>query len=226
MSVLEVIAIKFLIPAGEFCSLRSPLKVSMRPLQRHAGTHTSCMQQHVCPFLPVVDQPMTYRTLRDARLLGDWTTYYRSGLTYGQFLWLNGRAGRSLLALVRALYASEQVQDPTIFDIWPLPYRAVAWIAIKQPDLDFPGNPLLSFYHQASRMPEHFSELRRWRAWALYSLVNALRPQLKNPRIDTRLTPAYSQIKNQLKGLGLEHECCIWESAFDLVQIPMAPDDI
>lgn len=37
MGELAVIAIKFLIPAGEFFSLRGPLKVSMRPLQRHAG---------------------------------------------------------------------------------------------------------------------------------------------------------------------------------------------
>lgn len=174
------------------------------------------MSLEACPFLPAVGQPMTYRTLRHARLLGDWTTYYRSGLAYGQFLWLKGRAGRSLLALVRALYASEELEDATIFDMWPLPYRAVAWIAIKHPALDFPGNPLLSFYHQASRMPEHFGELRRWRAWALYSLIEALRPQLKSSRIDTRLTPERSQIKNHLKRLGFVQECCIWESAFDL----------
>ena len=184
------------------------------------------MRLQACPFLPVVEQTMTYRTLRDARLLADWTNYYRSGLAYGQFLWLNGRAGRSLLALVRALYASEQVEDATIFEIWPLPYRAVAWIAIKHPDLDFPGNPLLSFYHQASRMPQHFSELRRWRAWALYSLLDELRPQLHCPRIDTNLTPERSQIKTQLKRLGIEQECCIWESACGLAQTPISPSDI
>jgi hypothetical protein len=180
----------------------------------------------VCPFLPVVGQPMTYRMLRDARLLSDWTTYYKSGLAYGQFLWLNGRAGRSLLALVRAMYASEQVEDATIFDMWPLPYRAVAWIAIKHPDLDFPGNPLLSFYHQASRMPQHFSELCRWRAWALYSLIDALRPQLKSARIDTGLTPERSEIKTELKRIGLEQECCIWESAFELAEILVSPDSV
>ena len=200
------------------------VKVNMRPLQRHAGTHTHYMPQQACPYLPKVGLPMSYRSLRDARLHRDWASYYQGGLAYGQFLWLNGTAGRSLLALVRALYASDEVEDATIFDIWPLPYRAVAWIAMKHPALDFPGNPLLSFYHQASRMPEHFSQLRRWRAWALYSLINVLRPQLKTPRIDTRLTPERSQIKNQLKRLGLEQECCIWESAFDLAEIPMAPD--
>ena len=184
------------------------------------------MSLEACPFLPAVGQPMTYKTLRDARLLGDWTTYYLSGLAYGQFLWLKGRAGRSLLALVRALYASEQVEDSSIFEMWPMPYRAVAWIAIKHPALDFPGNPLLSFYHQASRMPEHFSAVRRWRAWALYSLIEALRPQLKSSRIDTSLAPARSQIKNQLKRIGLEQECCIWESAFELAEIPMSPDSV
>ena len=141
-------------------------------------------------------------------------------------MWLKGRAGRSLLALVRALYASEELEDATIFDMWPLPYRAVAWIAIKHPALDFPGNPLLSFYHQASRMPEHFGELRRWRAWALYSLIEALRPQLKSSRIEASLAPERIQIKNQLKRLGLEQECCIWESAFGLAEIPMASDSV
>jgi hypothetical protein len=226
MGVLAVIAIKFLTPAGEFLSLRASLKVRMRPLQLHAMTHTSLMPQQACPYLPKVGLPMSCRTLRDARLHQDWASYYQSGLAYGQFLWLNGTAGRSLLAIVRALYTSEQVQDATTFDIWPLPYRAVAWIAIKHPDLDFPGNPLLSFYHQASRMPHHFSELRRWRAWALYSLIDELRPELQSPRIDRHITPGRIQIKNQLKRLGFEQECCVWESAFDFAQILMTPNDV
>lgn len=67
---------------------------------------------------------------------------------------------------------------PLFFDIWPLPYRAMAWIAMKQPDLDFPGNPLLSFYHQASRMPEHFSQLRRWR---IVQFDQCLASPIENP---------------------------------------------
>lgn len=180
------------------------------------------MSLPVCPYLPEVVHPMTYRTLQDARLQEDWAVYFQGALQYGQFLWLNGTAGRSLLALARALYSSERVQDATSFQAWPLPYQAVAWIVMKHPNKDFPGNPLLSFYHQASRMPEHFSKLRRWRAWALYSLIDALRPELKNPRIDTRLTPERSQIKTQLKRLGLAQECCIWESAFGLAKLSMA----
>lgn len=132
----------------------------------------------LCPYLPalpddeVLDHSLLARhgSRRDA-------AFYFDALLYGHFLWQQGHAGRALLALTRALYADLDPADP-ILRSWPLPYQALAWIIQHHVSDDFPGNPRLSYQHQACRLRGPRAELRSARAWAVWALVTAIRPHL------------------------------------------------
>lgn len=138
------------------------------------------MNQHpllpVCPHLPDPGGLLDYRVLSRHGARRD-AGFYESALFYAHHLWLAGHAGRSLLALTRALYADLPENDP-ILSAWPLPYEAVAWILTHHDSDDFPGNPRLSFQHQACRLRGQRVEIRKARAWAMWALACAARPAL------------------------------------------------
>lgn len=129
-----------------------------------------------CPHLPQPAPLMDYRVLRQHGARRD-AGFYESALCYGHHLWLEGHAGRSLLALTRALYADVAENDP-VLSSWPLPYAAMRWILAHHDSDDFPGNPRLSFQHQACRLHGVRTEVRSARAWAVWALVCAIRPWL------------------------------------------------
>lgn len=129
-----------------------------------------------CPHLPVPQGPLDHRELSrhgESRDAG----FYQSALVYGHHLWLQGHAGRALLALTRALYADVAEDDPVLAG-HPLPYAAMHWMLATHRSDDFPGNPRLSFQHQACRLRGARREIRSARAWAVWALACAARPAL------------------------------------------------
>jgi hypothetical protein len=58
----------------------------------------------LCPYLPLPEAEMSYRSLRELRG-GDIEAFYRTALGYGHYLWLKGCSGRAILTITRALYA-------------------------------------------------------------------------------------------------------------------------
>lgn len=131
-----------------------------------------------CPFLPALVAGVKH----DHHLLGRHgssrdAAFYLDALRYGQALWLQGHAGRALLAITRALYAHIAANDP-VLPLWPLPYAAMAWIVRHHDSDDFPGNPRLSYQHQATRLRGERRELRSARAWAVWAIVCRIRPHL------------------------------------------------
>jgi hypothetical protein len=99
----------------------------------------------------------------------------------------------------------------------PLPYRAMAWILQNHHSDDFPGNPRLSYQHQALRMRGARKELRQARAWAVWALVCAIRPRLPG---DATL-PEYSirEIAVELETQGIPGERALWEQAFSEARV-------
>ena len=169
-----------------------------------------------CPFLPALkqdaEQEYDYRTLRKHGARRD-ADFYFSALCYGNQLWCQGHAGRALLALTRALYAELDGSEEILRD-HPLPYQAMKWIVENHHSDDFPGNPRLSFQHQACRMREPRRARRSARAWAVWAIVCAVRPHLPG---DSSL-PECDQltIQSELKSHGISGEVEIWENAMAL----------
>ena len=56
-----------------------------------------------CPHLPEPEPEMSHRCLTKLRG-GDLEAFYLTALRYGHYLWLQGHAGRAILAMTRALY--------------------------------------------------------------------------------------------------------------------------
>ena len=119
---------------------------------------------------------MSYRALQ-AHGVDRSGDFYLSALRYAHHLWLDGYAGRALLALTRALYADIQVDDPVLLR-HPLPYAALRWIVATHGSDDFPGNPRISYQHQALRLRGSRSAIRKARAWAAWAIVRKTRPSL------------------------------------------------
>lgn len=135
--------------------------------------------------------------------------FYLDTLRYGQYLWQHQSAGRALLAITRGLYADVAADDPILRE-WPLPYAAIAWIIQHHPLDDFPGNPRLSYQHQACRMRGARSALRSARAWAAWALVVKHRPHLPgDPRCEEK---SLSEITLLLQLHGHPTEATQWQS--------------
>jgi hypothetical protein len=162
-----------------------------------------------CPHLPDLQIALDYRELRrhEHRRDGD---FYFSALCYAQHLWRTGHAGRALLALTRALYADLSGDEPNLHT-WPLPYAAFRWIIEQHHSDDFPGNPRLSFQHQACRIRGPRREIRSARAWALWALVCRSRPHLPGDPACLELEDA--DIAEQLEKSGLAGEVMLWKSS-------------
>lgn len=165
----------------------------------------------VCPFLPEPLETMSYRDVRAASD-ADVEAYYFTNLQYGHFLWREGFAGRALLALTRGLYA-DLPQTALVLEPWPLPYGAIGWSVSKHPSDDFPGNPRISFQHQATRMEGERRDLRRARAWAVWWVICAARPSLA-PDLKQEITePDIELIEKGLCQWGHSNECEVWKAA-------------
>lgn len=151
---------------------------------------------------------MTHRCLTE--LPKNSAAFYQTAQRYGHFLWQAGHAGRALLALTRSLYADIPEQDPVLKQ-WPLPYAAIHWIAYHHHSDDFPGNPRISFQHQASRLRGPRQAVRAARAWAAWALVREARPSLPGDPSDPIREPTTHEILDALKQHGLPGESEIWK---------------
>lgn len=161
-----------------------------------------------CPLLPALVEGVTY----DHHLLGRHgaardAAFYEDALRYGQALWHQGHSGRALLAITRALYSDLAADDP-VLQSWPLPYGAMAWIIRHHNSDDFPGNPRLSYQHQATRLRGERRDQRSARAWAVWSLVCAIRPHLAGDSSCEELS--LKEIANLLEKHGHPGEATLW----------------
>lgn len=155
---------------------------------------------------------MSYRCLRTPKVLARVELFYLTTLQYSQHLWQQGHAGRALLALTRALYC-DICQDAAILKQWPLPYAALRWIVQSHHSDDFPGNPRLSFQHQASRLRGERKELRRARAWAAWALICQARLSLKGDPAEPTPEPTIPQVRKLLVQYGHLNEPELWDQA-------------
>jgi len=157
---------------------------------------------------------MSYRCLT-ALKGADRERFYLTALKYGHFLWQQGYAGRSILAITRALYADVPPGAATL-NQWPLPYAALGWIIANHPDDHFPGNPRVSFEHQATRLRGDRQALRRARAWAVWALIRKAKPTLAgDPKLGIE-EPTLNEIEAQLRAIGHPGEVANWQAALEL----------
>jgi hypothetical protein len=155
---------------------------------------------------------MSYRSLRELRG-GNIEAFYRTALAYGQYLWLKGCSGRAILAITRALYCDLH-DDAAVLRVWPLPYKALHWIVVHHPKQDFPGNPRISFQHQATRLRGDRAALRRARAWAVCKLICVAKPELLADTKQEIKQITLDEIEMRLAKYGHSNEVQIWQSAF------------
>ena len=165
-----------------------------------------------CPYLPEPAPKMSHRCLGEAQK--DTPGFYFKALQYGHYLWREKHAGRAILALTRGLYADLPADAP-VLEEWPLPYRALKWIVAHHTSDDFPGNPRISFQHQATRLRGSRQELRRARAWAVWALIRRARPGLPPDIKDPVKEPGEEEVATMLRTVGQPNEVKIWRSAMD-----------
>lgn len=156
---------------------------------------------------------MSYRDLNRLKD-GAPAEFYENALRYGHCLWRRGLAGRALLALARALYAEVPAGDPVLAR-HPLPYAALGWIVREQPRDAFPGNPRISFQHQATRLRGERQAVRRARAWAAWAVVRRARPGLPPDAAQDIREPDIATIAENLRHHGLPGEPETWRNALD-----------
>ena len=166
----------------------------------------------LCPYLPSPQQEMSYRNLRELRG-GNIEAFYLTALSYGHYLWLKGYSGRAILAITRALYANLPA-DAEVLREWPLPYRALHWIVANHPSQDYPGNPRISFQHQATRLRGDRVAIRRARAWAVWKLICSAKPDLPADTTQGIKQPTLGEIEQGIVKHGHSNEVQIWQSAF------------
>ena len=152
---------------------------------------------------------MSHRCLSELEKHTD--QFYFKALQYGQYLWLKGHAGRAILAVTRGLYADLPEARPILKEC-PLPYAALQWIVAQHHSDDFPGNPRVSFQHQATRLRGPRQELRRARAWAVWALIRQARPSLPGDLKDPADPPTHEQIEAMLQAQGHPNEARLWRT--------------
>lgn len=162
-----------------------------------------------CPHLPDIEPSMSHRCLTE--LGKDTPEFYFKALQYGHYLLQTGHAGRAILAITRALYADIGTDDP-VLEKWPLPYAALKWIVANHSSDDFPGNPRISFQHQATQLRGEREALRRARAWAVWALIRDARPSLPADMEDRVEEPSTNRIFDLLEEHGHEGEAALWKA--------------
>lgn len=168
-----------------------------------------------CPHLPAVsrEEILDHKLLRRHGEARD-AAFYLDALRYGHYLWQHGQAGRAILSISRALYAKIDAQDSCLLR-QPLPYAALAWIMRHHHSDDFPGNPRISFQHQAVRLRGERRELRAARAWAVCALAAAARPQL--PHDDKCPLLEQPEISDLLERHGHPGEVVQWQEVLSAI---------
>jgi hypothetical protein len=151
---------------------------------------------------------MSHRCLSETEK--DSPAFYLNALKYGHYLWQTGHAGRAVLAITRALHANI-AEEEEILRQWPLPYAPLKWIFINHVSDDFPGNPRISFQHQATRLRGSRQELRRARAWAVWALIRTAKPNLPGDTTDPVEEPRYHEIYHKLTQHGHSNEANLWK---------------
>jgi hypothetical protein len=169
----------------------------------------SSSRKEICPLLPPTQAGLTHRCLSEAEK--DTPEFYLNALKYGHYLWQTGHAGRAVLAITRALYADIAEEDDALRQ-WPLPYAPLKWIFTNHLSDDFPGNPRISFQHQATRLRGTRQDLRRARAWAVWALIREARPGLPGDTQYPVEEPKYEQIFNRLAQHGHSNEAELWRT--------------
>jgi hypothetical protein len=154
---------------------------------------------------------MSHRCLTELKD-DDRALFYFTALKYGHYLWQQGHAGRSILAITRALY-TDVSEDAAILKQWPLPYAALRWIVANHSSDHFPGNPRISFQHQATRLRGDRQALRRARAWAVWSLIRKAKPTLPGDPTQAIDEPTLNRIAAQLDSIGHVGEVSTWQNA-------------
>lgn len=140
--------------------------------------------------------------------------FYFNALQYGHYLWQTGHVGRAILAVTRALYTDISEEDPSLRE-WPLPYAALKWFVAHHSSDDFPGNPRISFQHQATRLRGPRQKVRRARAWAVWALVREAKPNLPGDLTDPVTEPNYSDISKLLEAHGHTNEAALWRRVIE-----------
>ena len=164
-----------------------------------------------CPYLPPAPAAMDAGMLTahgDARDAG----FYRTALTYGQYLWQKGLVARAILKLNRGLGADLRGDEPVLRD-WPLPYLALGWFLRNAPSDVFLGNPRVHYQHLADRMNEPRRDQRRWRAWACWALTRAVRPEFPGDPLHEVEEPTLALVSSRLDTHGLPGETALWLAA-------------
>lgn len=151
---------------------------------------------------------MSWRTLAPFRD-NQGEAFYRIALSYAQHLWLKGLSARSLLAVDRALYADLAGDEPVLQD-WPLPYRAVVWLVLNNPEGTFIGNPRVHFQHLADRVRGEREAQKRARTWACWRLVREACPELPGDLKHDVTEPETDAIYNELVAHGITGEAEQW----------------
>ncbi|MEN8662091.1 MAG: hypothetical protein ACN4GF_06925 [Lentimonas sp.] len=170
-----------------------------------------------CPHLPEANLSLTHRCLTELDAQTSPAQFYFTALQYGHTLWHKGHAGRAILAVTRALYTDVPANDPILND-WPLPYAALAWIIKNHSSDDFPGNPRISFQHQATRLKGDRQEIRRARAWAVWAIICNARPSLPADDAQDFTVPTIEAIKELLKKHKNPNEAELWIKVLNSVE--------
>lgn len=157
---------------------------------------------------------MSHRCLTELDAAAVPEAFYFKALQYGHYLWLQGHAGRAILSITRALY-TDIPDDAEALKQWPLPYAALAWIIKNHASDDFPGNPRISFQHQATRLRGERQDLRRARAWAVWKLICTARPSLPADSAQAFEALNREEVSLLLKQFGHPKEATHWKSALD-----------
>ncbi len=169
----------------------------------------------LCPFLPVVDDPIGAAAMRE---VGDerGESFYLRALECAQSLWLRGLPAQSVLLLNRA-FSADLDGSESVLENWPLPYEAMHWVLRSVEEEDFIGNPRRHFQHLATRMVEPRRELRSWRAWGCWAFACDLFPDspadLDQIESEGIVEPGIEEIGAGLERCGLVGEKDLLESA-------------
>lgn len=161
-----------------------------------------------CPYLPEADPSMDWRSMHTSKSVSP-IQFYMTALTYGQVLWLRHLPARALLAIDRALLTDLSGDEPEL-KLWPLPYRAMAWLIAHYNEDAFVGNPRVHFQHLATRVRGDRRQQRKWRAWACWYLSRLQRPWLPGDEKQGIDEPSRGDIESGIRNYGLSGEWKIW----------------
>lgn len=169
----------------------------------------SPMLRSACPNLPAPADRMSYLNLRRIDRTQAPEAFYLEALRYGNYLWQHQHAGRAILAITRALYTKLPDSAP-VLEQWPRPYAAIQWIVQNHSSDDFPGNPRVSFQHQATRIQGPSADTQKARAWAVWAIICKARPTLKPDNIEPIQEPSIDEIYKRLASTTTPAEADLW----------------